>query len=159
MALAHFSWVIPGKLAGSDLPGGGLSEQRQLIDDIAYLADKGVRMLVSLERPHGPIKKICTASGLDWRYFPISDFGVPGTNGEFTLLVDACINSLTSGAPVCVHCRAGIGRTGMVLACIVGAYLKLNAEKSIATVQQTRPAIETDEQRTFIRTFLSAYES
>ncbi|MBN1575726.1 MAG: dual specificity protein phosphatase family protein [Chitinispirillaceae bacterium] len=159
MSLHNFSWVIPGKLAGSDLPGGGSPALRPLRDDVEYLVHEGVRILVSLVRPEGPVERVCEASGMQWRYFPIPDFSVPDVNGSFPNLVDECIRLFTSGSPVCIHCQAGIGRTGLVLSCIVGAYLQLDGRQAVSTVQAIRTAVETEEQRRFVVSFLKAYES
>lgn len=159
MTLNNFSWVIPGKLAGSDLPGGGRADANALRDDVQFLADAGIGLLVSLEKPSGPIGKICREAGVQWRNFPVADFGIPEDIDSFMMLVTECIRSFEGGIPVCVHCRAGIGRTGLTLACIVGAYLGLETAKAVATVKKVRPAVETEEQRSFITLFLDTYES
>ena len=159
MPLRNFSWVIPDKLAGSDIPGGAGVDGDSLLGDLQYLAATGIRMLVSLERPSGPVAKLCGHAGIVWRNFPVPDFGIPHDRAKFADLVKECIDSFSGGMPVCVHCRAGIGRTGMALACIVGAHLGIGAEKAIAAVKQARPAVETEEQRMFITSFLEHYES
>ncbi|MBN1761415.1 MAG: hypothetical protein JW863_24035 [Chitinispirillaceae bacterium] len=159
MALSNFSWVIPDRLAGSDLPGGGVRSAVALRHDIEFLAGQGVKLLVSLERPQGPVAAVCEESGIRWRSFEIPDFGIPVNGKRFAKLIDECVVSFSGDGPVCVHCRAGVGRTGMVLSCLVGAYLHLGPEKSIATVRTVRNAVENDLQRGFIESFLEAYES
>ena len=159
MALSNFSWIIPDRLAGSDLPGGGVRSAVALRHDIEFLAGEGVKLLVSLERPQGPVDKVCEEYGLQWRWFAIPDFGVPAGTKRFSALIDDCVTLFAGDVPVCVHCRAGVGRTGLVLACLVGAYLHLDGAKAIATVRASRNAVENDLQRAFIESFLEEYES
>ena len=159
MALSNFSWVIPHRLAGSDLPGGGVRSAVALRHDIEFLAGEGVKRLVSLERPQGPVAAVCEEYGMHWRYFAIPDFGIPVNGKRFAALIDEGVTACSGDEPVCVHCRAGVGRTGMVLSCLVGAYLHLGAEKAIATVRAVRNAVENDQQHRFIESFLEEYES
>lgn len=160
MALNNFSWVIPGKLAGSDLPGACGSTD-DLREDIAFMASEGVKVLVSLARPAAPLAKVCAEAGMEWRCFPIPDFGVPSDYGPFGGLVDDCIEFISAGRGVCIHCHAGIGRTGMVLSCIVGVYFNLDAQNAVDAVRAVRHAVETREQCLFINGFLKSrnYES
>lgn len=159
MTLCRFSWVIPNKLAGCDMPGEGLNEDKILTQDIAFLYEKGIKILLSLEKPEGNIEKICKSYNIKWLYYPILDFSIPqDNNGQFLSLIKKCVCFLKNSEPLCVHCNAGIGRTGMILTCIVGIYLKLNVQDAILYVKQARPAIETEEQIIFIDNFLKNYE-
>lgn len=155
MAPVNFSWVIPNLLAGSAMPGAGDHSASGLWNDIEFLSGQGIRHLISLERPGGAIKKICDALSISWHHFPIPDFGVPSDRDSFSDLVDECVNRLRENSPLCVHCRAGIGRTGLVLACITGRHLALDADQAIAFVRQSRSAIEGAEQLMFLRKFLT----
>lgn len=154
MSLSNFSWVLKGKLAGCDLPGNGAIEGTALWNDIEFLAKERIRLLVSLEHPMGPIADICNSLNMQWYYFSIPDFSAPHNIMEFNQLINICVDSLSETNPVCVHCRAGIGRTGMVLACIYGSYMKTDAEKAINYIRSCRAAVETGEQYAFIKRYL-----
>jgi protein-tyrosine phosphatase len=153
MALKNFSWIIPGKLAGSDIPG-----RQSLRNDLENLYADGVRCLVSLEKPPGMVEAIASELAIEWHFFPVPDFGIPQNSSEFSTLIDFIIKTFESGKPVCVHCHAGVGRTGLVLSCVVGKCFSLNATKAIAAVRKTRAAIDTQEQEQFVSSYLNDYE-
>jgi hypothetical protein len=157
----NFSWVIRDKLAGSAipdeaysartaLPGSGVTLAADLVD----LYGRGIRCLVSLTDRAEDLGPLCRVAGLDWHYYPISDFGIPDSIYSFDKLITNIIDSMDRSRPVCVHCFAGIGRTGLVLCCAVGRYLQLPADQAIATVRKIRSALETREQESFVRRYL-----
>lgn len=158
MAISNFSWVIPGKLAGSGIPGCGSFDYVAIHEDIKSLSSYGVRLLVSLHLPPIPIDEICEKFQIEWKYFPIPDFSVPENVLEFSLLVDEIINKMKNDNSVCIHCQAGIGRTGMVLSCVLGRWFALGGKKAVEALKNNRPAIETDKQMRFVISFLGEYE-
>jgi len=158
MSIKNFSWVLPGKLAGSDIPGRNSNEIDNIRSDIQMLRSNGILHLVSLERPQGPFEKICSEAEITWTFFPIPDFGVPEDCFKFKALVSNIIERFKAGDPVCIHCHAGIGRTGMVLSCVVGQYFSIDAALAITSVKKVRAALDTIEQETFVKEFLKEYE-
>jgi atypical dual specificity phosphatase len=150
LSVNNFSWVIPGKLAGSAIP----SFIAGVRDDAAWLAGNGVGMLVSLTMPGGYPEEECPRSGIEWIHYPIHDFGVPSEPATFAELVGKIVAAMNKNVGVCIHCHAGIGRTGMALSCVVGKYLSISADQAIAAVRKARTSMETREQEDYTRRFL-----
>ncbi len=155
MAIRNFSWVIPGKLAGSAMPGGSMHAVDAYVGaDILELHEKGVRGLLTLAPVIEGFGKVCEQTGLSWLYCPIEDFSAPGDPALFARIVDRAVALLRADQPVCVHCRAGIGRTGLGLACILGRYLAIDGAAAMQALTRQRPGLETGRQIEFVNRFL-----
>jgi len=156
MALQNFSWVIPDKLAGCAMPGQArVLEQKALLSDLRDLYKRGVRCLLSLAETPPYFGELCEKAGIKWINFPIPDFGVPTDIHEYEKIIKKSVEHLEVGEPICVHCFAGVGRTGLGLASIVGVYYSLDAPRAIDKVRSSRVAIETKEQTDFVQDFLA----
>ena len=154
MSVSNFSWVIPNRLAGSAAPDftGVIGAS-----NADWLAEQGVDVLVSLAQPHGPAAEECERAGIDWIFYPIADFSVPDEPESFAALVEDIVDAMydEEGIGVCVHCQAGIGRTGLLLACVMGKYLSISGEKAVAAVRKVRPgSLETPDQVNYVKQFL-----
>jgi protein-tyrosine phosphatase len=100
---------------GEDLRAEVEAWQRAGVDVVASLLEAAeVRELGLREQP-----ALCVAHGLEFRSFPIADRGTPRSAGDLAAFVDGLLASLLAGKAVVVHCRAGIGRTGLVAGCLV----------------------------------------
>lgn len=62
---------------------------------------------------------LCQASKIEFISFPISDRGVPSSVRQTAQLVDRVVSLLRAGSSVAIHCRAGIGRSSLVAACVL----------------------------------------
>jgi protein-tyrosine phosphatase len=71
-------------------------------------------------------------------------------------LVERLLARLAAGEAVAVHCYAGVGRTGLLLACLLGRLERLPGEEAIRRLRLLRPAIETPDQERFVRRYLLA---
>ncbi|MDR1536233.1 MAG: dual specificity protein phosphatase family protein [Planctomycetota bacterium] len=144
----NFSFVIPGKLAGCARPGRAFGNLRS---DLSGLARRGIGALVTLT-PEALDPVVLRESGLESLHLPIQDFQAPtpGQIREFVAFVDS---RLERGLAVAVHCGAGFGRTGTMLACYLvsrGA----TPEEAIRTVRRERPgSVETAEQERTVGSF------
>src|SRR3954451_16406573 len=111
----------PGKLGLAARPRGG----DWLEDEIADLKRVGVSTVVSLLTPQEEHdlaldEESCDvrSQGMSFVSFPIPDREVPSSEDQLTKTLDALDADLTSGKNVLVHCRQGIGRMGLLAACL-----------------------------------------
>jgi len=142
-----FSWIIDKKLSGMPFPGVFDPED----DDIKFIQDKGITLLVSLTLKT-PDKILLKKAGIRSSHYPVKDFHAPTVDqlNQFCVTADKEING---GGRVAVHCYAGKGRTGTFLAAYF-VYKGAGAEGSIELIRKLRPgSIETEEQEDSVREF------
>ena len=92
-------------------------------------------------------------TGLPWRHVPIRDADVPDERFEsaWVAVGAEARAALLNGGRVLLHCRAGLGRTGMIAARLLVELGEAPAD-AIAKVRAARPgAIETLAQERHVR--------
>lgn len=157
--LRNSYWVVPGLLLAGEHPVGQTREKTA--ERLKKLLAAGIECFVDLTKP-AELSRYDTDLPFHVEYTrsPIKDHGLPGSRGQMTEILDHVCNSMRAGRPVYVHCRAGIGRTGMVIGCLLverglpgdGALDELNRLWQQCKRSRSWAYIpETDEQAAYVR--------
>lgn len=144
---------------GKKSPGRDGPWDRELGIDLYRLRNEyGTGVLVSLIEDHEldslGIQSLPSAAeefGIELERFAIPDGGVPTDAVQFAQLARRTVSRLLAGRRVVIHCRGGLGRTGMLAAACL-RLVGLDAERAIDRVRAARAGtIETAEQEEFVR--------
>jgi protein-tyrosine phosphatase len=92
-----------------------------LDDEVRELKQQGVDIIVSLlthdeSSEFGLTREaeISETNGLHYLSFPIADLDVPQSRNEANKFLELLHRELTAGQTVALHCRQGIGRSGLI---------------------------------------------
>lgn len=154
---ANVFWVAgpwQGRLGIVPRPRGG----DWLSDEMSAWHEAGVDVAVSLLEPPEAVQlglegeaTEAAAAGVELWAHPIQDRGVPPSREAVAALFDKIINALAGGRNVAVHCRQGIGRSGLVAAGVLVAGGTSLAE-ALRVIKESRgvEVPETPEQRRWL---------
>jgi protein-tyrosine phosphatase len=155
MTSYHIEGPWQGELAIVPRPRGG----DWLEDEINALKDGRFEILVSLltrdesdEFGLAAEAHLSRSHGLQFCEFPIPDLGIPQSLTAARELIDKLYVGLKAGKKIAIHCRQGIGRSGLIAAGTL-VVSGVDPETAFRRVSAARglPVPETVEQKEWVR--------
>jgi protein-tyrosine phosphatase len=160
---------VPGRLGMTFAPGmkaRGVRGRwdRDLEEDLRVLREEyGAGVLVSVMEEHEyrgykipELFERDVVEGVEVLRFAIEDMNIPkeAEAAEYEALIESIVSRMRDGKNVVVHCRGGLGRTGMVAACVLVALGDHSADEAIVAVRAARRGtVQTRGQEDFVRRF------
>ncbi|WP_020558913.1 protein-tyrosine phosphatase family protein [Thiofilum flexile] len=153
--------ITPLRLAVMPRPRAG----EWLVDEIAGFAHLGVSVIVSLLEPHEVValglqdeQALCTSHGIELLSYPIADRNVPESMLRTHIMISSLVDRLHKGESVAIHCRAGIGRTGLIAGCVLTqlGYKPAEALQIISTARRVQVP-DTEQQKEWLSRYAQAY--
>jgi protein-tyrosine phosphatase len=134
------------------------SPHEWLEDDIRYLKDFGINRIISLLEKSEEIEiglanesALANKHSLEFVSYPIKDRGLPGDMKDYLNFTKSLYETIAGGKNTVIHCRAGIGRTGIIAAGVL-LHAGFEADDAIAFISSKRnfPVPDTEAQYDWI---------
>jgi len=136
-------WLDKKRLGGFSAP---------IISDLPFLQSIEISGIVCLQEKKDS-EELAQLLDVAYLHRPIPDFDIP-TKRDIEVIIEFFrhLQQIKPNIPIIVHCTAGNGRTGTILASIIKIVDNLPAELAIDKVREVNPlAIETPEQEKFVK--------
>jgi len=143
---------VAGELYVSPMPYGRYDsdrvfkyfKQREIQRVVVLLSDREIK-----KRCKRDLKKLYQKHHMEVTQFPMVDFLKPG-HGDMDQLIPDLAKKLRDGERISVHCHAGVGRSSVVVICLVAILEHTTIEESIDRVKSSMETNITVEQKRFV---------
>ena len=116
--LPNSYWVLPGQVLAGEYPGA--ADPAETRARLERLLAAGVGCFIDLTQPEElPPYQEALPLRVEYLRKPIPDHAVPDDPRHMAEILECLREQLALGRVVYVHCRAGIGRSGMVAGCLL----------------------------------------
>ncbi|MCU0756675.1 MAG: ATP-binding cassette domain-containing protein [Xanthomonadales bacterium] len=148
-----FHWVLPQRLIAVARPG----ILADTAEDLGFLHQHGARHLLCLEESI-PYDRALLPADLQLWHFPIVDMAAPDSVSETReFLQQLLARGAASRAALAVHCKAGLGRTGLICACLLAMLERHGAAEAVLQLRQLEPRfVQTEAQAQFVEDYVAA---
>lgn len=94
----------------------------------------------------------CKQMGIEFISFPIIDRSIPESIPDAKRLIECIAKRLENGQTIAIHCRMGIGRSGMIAAAAL-AQSGMNVDDAFQRIEDARglSVPDTEEQRRWVQ--------
>jgi protein-tyrosine phosphatase len=157
MALTELPLHLPGRLYRCPMPFSEFDRAGLLIDLFELNEISLVVVLAEaqecLDVARCDLIGLYRSRSLEVIHLPMRDF-TAGKGEPIAPYVQRVHQELRAGRHVAVHCRAGMGRTGMFAACLAREVLGLSGTEAIGWIRRLVPgAVETRGQEDLVRAY------
>ena len=152
--LIELPFSLPGKIFRSPMPfsrfdkvGVWSSFIEKEIDLVVILTEQQEYLVYAGK----DLPVFYRSNGMETLHVPVPDFGIPEDLVGWQAGLDEVVSAAKSGKNVVVHCLAGIGRTGIFLACLAKEHLDMEGQDAISWVRESvTGAMENLRQEDFV---------
>lgn len=144
---ADLSWMVPGKILAFSTPSRDANVPGTVTpeDYVPYFKQVGIRGVVRLNKKVYERWRF-TAHGFAFHDLNFGDGRPPPEDVRVRFLRVA---ENTQG-PIAVHCKAGLGRTGVLVGCYLMKHFRFSANEAIAYMRIIRPGSVIGQQQLYL---------